>query len=65
MESVKIYEESYKELTRINKETSTGEIKIDLSKLDTETKGQMLTAIRNVTNQRQKDIGKIIFGVQN
>ena len=64
MESVKIYEESYKELTRIIKETSTGEIKIDPSKLDTETKGQILTAIRNVANQRQKDIGKIIFGVR-
>lgn len=65
MESIKIYEESYKELTRIIKETSTGEIRIDLSKLDTETKGQMLKAIRDVANQRQKNIEKIIFGVQN
>jgi len=65
MESTKIYEESRKELIRITRETSTGEIRIDPSKLDTETKGQMLKAIRDVANQRQKNIEKIIFGVQN
>ena len=65
MESTKIYEESHKELIRIARETSTGEIRIDTSKLDTETKGQILKAIRSVVNQRQKDIEKVIFGVQN
>lgn len=64
MESTKIYEESHKELVRITRETSTGEIRIDPNKLDAETKGQMLKAIRGVANQRQKDIEKIIFGVQ-
>ena len=64
MESTKIYEESHKELVRITRETSTGEIRIDPSKLDAETKGQILKAIRGVANQRQKDIEKIIFGVQ-
>lgn len=64
MEGEKIYEESHKELIRISRETSTGEIRIDPSKLDTETKGQLLSAIRTVVNQRQKDIEKVIFGVK-
>lgn len=64
MESTKIFEESNKELHRIVKQTSTDEIKINLSKLDTTTKGQILTAVRNIAHQRIKDIEKIILGVQ-
>lgn len=64
MEGNKIYEKSREELYRISKETSTDEIRIDLSKLDTTTKGQMITAVRNVTNSRIKEIEKVIFGVQ-
>lgn len=64
MEGNKIYEKSREELYRISKETTTDEIKIDLSKLDTTTKGQMITAVRNVTNSRIKELEKVIFGVQ-
>lgn len=64
MEGNKIYEKSREELYRISKETSTDEIRIDLSKLDTTTKGQIITAVRNVTNSRIKEIEKVIFGVQ-
>lgn len=64
MESEKIFEMSNKELLRINKETSTDEIRIDLTKLDSTTKGLMLSAIRSVISQRTKDIEKIIFGVK-
>lgn len=64
MESTKIYEDSNKELNRIIKQTSTDEIRIDLTKLDSTTKGQMISAVRTVANQRIKDIEKVIFGVQ-
>lgn len=63
MEGDKIYEISREELYKIIKQ-STDEIKIDLSKLDTVTKGEMLAAIKNVANKRIKDIEKVIFGVK-
>lgn len=64
MEGNKIFEKSREELYRISKSTSTDEIKIDLSKLDTVTKGKMIEAVRNVTNSRIKDIEKVILGIQ-
>lgn len=63
MEGDKIYEISREELYKIIKQ-STDEIKIDLSKLDTVTKGEMLAAIKNVANKRIKDIEKVIFCVK-
>lgn len=63
MEGDKIYEISREELYKIIKQ-STDEIKIDISKLDTVTKGEMLAAIKNVANKRIKDIEKVIFGVK-
>ena len=64
MEGNKIYEQSRTELYSVLKQTSTDKIVIDLSKLDSFTKGQMIGAIRNVANQRVKDIDKVILGVQ-
>lgn len=64
MEGNKVYEQSRAELYSVLKQTSTDKITIDLSKLDSFTKGQMLGSIRNVANQRIKDIDKVILGVQ-
>lgn len=64
MEGVKIYEESNKELHRIIKQSGSDEIRIDVSKLDSTTKGEMITAIRNVAHKRVKEIEKVILGVQ-
>ena len=64
MEGVKIYEESNKELHRIIKQSGSDEIRNDVSKLDSTTKGEMITAIRNVAHKRVKEIEKVILGVQ-
>lgn len=64
MESEKIFEISNKELHRILKETSTDEIRIDLTKLDSTTKGLILSGLRSVVLQRTKELEKVIFGVK-
>lgn len=63
MESIKIFEDSHKELNRIIKETSTDEIRIDLSKLDSVTKGLLLNSIRDTAIERKREIEKVILGV--
>lgn len=64
MESEKIFEISNKELHRILKETSTDEIRIDLTKLDSTTKGLILSSLRLIVSQRTKELEKVIFGVK-
>lgn len=65
MESRKIFEESMDELARVEKQsTSAALLTINVGKLDSVTKGQMLDAIRQVCSQRTKDITRVLSGVQ-
>lgn len=64
MESDKIYESSYKELSTISKALSTDHINIDLTKLDTETKGQILSALSSVVSKRKSAVSTIVFGAK-
>lgn len=65
MESRKIFEESMDELARVEKQsTSAALLTINVAKLDSVTKGQMLDAIRQVCSQRTKDITRVLSGVQ-
>lgn len=64
MESLKIYEESQKELVRVKSSTSFDSLTINLNKLDEQTKGEMIKAITKVASKRCKDIEKVILGVR-
>ena len=64
MESLKIYEESYNELVKITKSTSSDQFTIDTTKLDTESKSQLLSAINEVLSRRKKQLDKFIFGAR-
>lgn len=60
MESKTIYEESYKELTRIRKTLTNSMITINADKLDSRTKEELLKVISNTTSRRQSDILSVI-----
>lgn len=62
MESEKIYDQSLKELRRILKETSTDHITIDFTKVDTTTKSEIITALRNCCNKRAHEVEKVVLG---
>lgn len=63
MESREIFKESLDELARLDKQTSAAVFAINIDKLDSVTKGQMLDAIRQVISQRTKDINRVLNGV--
>ena len=62
MESIKIYEQSLKELSRILKETSTDHITIDFTKVDTTTKSEIITTLRTSCNKRAREVEKVCLG---
>lgn len=64
MESKNIYEISRDEIVKIRKNLSSDSVTINLSKLDSNTKEQLITAITDVTSKRLKDIDKVVLGVQ-
>ena len=64
MESKRIYEDSYDELQRLKKTITSDTFVINSSKLDGNTKNQMIQAISKVISERSKDIQKVILGVQ-
>ncbi len=64
MESKRIYQDSYDELIRLKKTITADSFVINSSKLDGNTKNQMIAAISKVISERSKDIEKVILGVQ-
>lgn len=64
MEGKKIYEDSYDELVRMRKSLAADSTTINWSKLDGSTKRDLNIAISSVIVKRQKEIEKIILGVQ-
>lgn len=64
MESIKTYETSYSELTKLKKKLSGDQITIDLTKLDTQTAGAIRTALQNVISKRTSEVSAVITTVQ-
>lgn len=61
MEGVGIYEESYKELTKLRKSLSSSSvISIDLSKLDTNSKGKILEALNKAVSERLPKVSSVM-----
>ncbi len=64
MESKKIYEESGTEIARIRKSILDDSLTIHMNKLDTETRGELVTAIQKVLVKRQREVEAVYLGVQ-
>lgn len=65
MESLEKFEESKKELMRIDKESCADEFVINISKLDSISKERLLLAIRQTISDRVKDIDRVVLGIKN
>ena len=63
MEGQKIYEESYKELSKLKKKISQDQLTIDFAKLDSKTSGLLRTTITNAISERSRDIYSVISKV--
>lgn len=64
MESIRIYEDSHEELIKIRRSLATDTITINSSKLDEQTKRELINAISNVIDKRTKETETVILGVQ-
>ncbi len=65
MESVSVYEDSIKELTRVKKSLSNQSITIDMNKLDSKSKEVIIYALAGALNERLRDTQATISGVKN
>ena len=63
MESKEIYQRSYEELIRIKKSTTGNTITINVDKLDSATKNEMLQAIVQTASRRQSAILNVISNI--
>ena len=63
MESKKIYESSKAELNKIKKELSTDNVTIDFTKLDSITKGKIISALQNTIAERYPKVEENTLGV--
>lgn len=61
MESLTTYNQSIDEMKRIKKNIGSGSVSINFEKLDTETAGQLRTAITNVLVKRTADCRNVIM----
>lgn len=65
MESIERYETSREELVKIlDQSSSAAELTINISKLDSISKERLLSAVKNITAERIKDIDRVILGIK-
>ncbi len=65
MESIERYETSREELVKIlDQSSSAAELTINISKLDSISKERLLSAVKNITVERIKDIDRVILGIK-
>ena len=64
MEGQKIYEESLIECRKIQRSLASGSINIDVNKLDSNTRGEIVQALGKVLSKRVLDIQKVLTGVK-
>ena len=66
MEGKSIYEDSLTEIRKIQRSLATGgTISIDVNKLDSETRGAIVTALANTLSKRNKEVLNTISGHNN
>lgn len=63
MEGLSVYERSKEELDQIRASLSSNTVTIDMLKLDNETKGVIIEALRKAINSRYPDVLSVITGV--
>ena len=63
MESIKIYEDSRTELLKVQKALGSSSVTIDLDKLDSVSRGQIIEVLRSIISKRNKEIESVILGV--
>ena len=63
MESVKVYEDSYRELNKILKSNNTGKLEVDFTKLDEETAMEIRAVIKNTVTARKHKLYEVLQGV--
>jgi hypothetical protein len=64
LESKDTYQRSYEELEKIKRSLASDKITIDVTKLDTNTKQEIITALQNVIIKRKGEIDSVRLGVQ-
>lgn len=63
MESVKVMEDSYRELNRALKSNTTGKLEIDYSKLDTETARMIREGVKEIITNRKREVYEVLKGI--
>lgn len=64
LESKDIYQKSYEELDQILRVLASDSVTIHFDRLDTNTKEELITAIRNTAYKRKREIDSVRLGVQ-
>lgn len=63
MEGKSIYEDSLAEIRKVQRSLATGgTISIDVNKLDSATRGAVVTALANALSKRNKEVLSVISG---
>lgn len=60
-ESPRIYEESYKELSKLKSRNATSSITIDYNKLDMKSAAELKKAIDSVLVERKAEVYKVVL----
>lgn len=65
MDGIKVYEDSYSYLESLKKQLSTSIITIDVTKLDENSKAEILSELRKVIYKRSSQVYKTIQNANN
>ena len=63
MESVKVYEDSYRELNKVLKSNNTGKLEVDFSKLDETSAKEIREVIKNTVTARKHKLYEVLQGI--
>lgn len=61
MESLAIYEESYKQIGHLIRQNTTDTLNVDYTKLDRETAGELRRKIDEVLLRRNKEVASMVI----
>lgn len=64
MEGDRIYQESLQEVRKIQRSLAATTITIEVDKLDSETRGAVVSALANALSKRALEIQKVLTGVR-
>lgn len=63
MESVKVYEDSYRELNKVLKSNNTGKLEVEFSKLDETSAKEIREVIKNTVTARKHKLYEVLQGI--